>query len=251
MFVDELAVCGFAAVKALSDVHPEKINRLFMREEMLPRFTGICKSLAERKRPYKMCEDEELERICKSSHHEGIVAMIEEPLVEGADEAFLDDWSKSGKNGLLLCNVENEYHTGAVIRCAAFFDAPYVVITRGEGDICTVPPKIYRVACGGMEQVAIRSVRNPAAFLKSANKFLISIGTDPRARIRIHDLPELCAKEKRKKSCILVFAGDAALLPAAIKENCSLIARIPGTGNVENLDISQQAALLLQELYER
>jgi len=76
---DELAVCGINAVLAVGEYHPLTINRLFLREDRLNSFTGICKQLAERKRPYKLCEDEELERICKSVHHQGVVAMIEEP----------------------------------------------------------------------------------------------------------------------------------------------------------------------------
>jgi len=76
---DELAICGMNAALAAVEYHPQEINRLFLREDRLKSFTGICKQLAERKRPYKICEDEELERICKSVHHQGVVAMIKEP----------------------------------------------------------------------------------------------------------------------------------------------------------------------------
>jgi len=69
---DELAVCGLNAVIAVAEHHPEQINRLFLREDRLASFTKICKNLAERKRPYKICEDDELERICKSTHHHGV-----------------------------------------------------------------------------------------------------------------------------------------------------------------------------------
>jgi TrmH RNA methyltransferase len=54
---DELAVCGLNAVLALAEHHPETINRLFLREDRFRAFTGVCKKLAERKRPYKVCTD--------------------------------------------------------------------------------------------------------------------------------------------------------------------------------------------------
>ncbi|MDR2767489.1 MAG: RNA methyltransferase [Treponema sp.] len=272
---DELAVCGLNAVKALGETHPEKINRLFLREDRLPLFTAVCKDLAARKRPYKLCGDEELERICKSSHHQGIVAMIIEPVIEGADENFLDAWEKSGKTGLLLCDVGNDHNIGAIIRSAAFFDAPYVVITEPRGERAPetapehsagpaeTPPSAEdspparllttsacRVAEGGMEYVEIRSVRNPAAFLRSASKLLVSIGTDPRARVRIRDLSVLLAGQK-KRGRVLVLGNEETGLPPRVKEQCSFLARIPGTGSIECLNVSQAAALFLQELYER
>ena len=55
---DELAVCGVNAVLAVCEHHPMTVNRLFLREDRLKQLTGICKQLAERKRPYKICEDE-------------------------------------------------------------------------------------------------------------------------------------------------------------------------------------------------
>ena len=90
---DELAVCGLNAALAVGACHPETINRLFLREDRLQAFSGICKQLAERKRPYKICADEELERVCKSVHHQGVVVMIEEPLVPPLGREELDRWA--------------------------------------------------------------------------------------------------------------------------------------------------------------
>ncbi|MDR2182507.1 MAG: RNA methyltransferase [Treponema sp.] len=273
---DELAVCGLNAVRVLGETHPEKINRLFLREDRLPLFTAVCRGLAVRKRPYKLCGNEELERVCKSSHHQGVVAMIIAPVIEGADENFLAAWEKSGKTGLLLCDTGNDHTIGAVIRSAAFFDAPYVVITEPRAraaedsaeaagtpvsaerapDAGDSPParllttSACRTAEGGMEYVEVRSVRNPAAFLRSAGELLVSIGIDSRARVRIRDLSVLLAGQK-KRGRILVLGNEETGLPPRVKEQCSFLARIPGTGNIESLGMPQTAALFLQELYER
>jgi len=264
---DELAVCGLNAVRALSEVHPDKINRLFVREDRFRSFTGLCKRLAERKRPYKVCEDEELERICKTSHHQGIVAMIYEPAVEPAMPEDLDAWAAEGKTGLLLCNIGNDLNLGAIVRSAAFFDASPIVLaesaatTDSAADSAAEPEDAgrrlttgaYRVAEGGMEYVNFRSVRNAAAFLRSASKQLITIGTDPRARIRIGDLPELIKSrsEGKKPGILLVIGNEETGLSKEEKENCSILARIPGTGVLDSLNAAQATALFLRELYER
>ncbi|GHV85501.1 RNA methyltransferase [Spirochaetia bacterium] len=267
---NELAVCGINAVRSLSEVHPEKINRLFLREERLPLFTRLCKNLAERKRPYKMCDDEELERLCKTSHHQGIVAMIHEPVVEPAAPEDLETWAAAEKTGLLLCDIGNDLNLGAIVRSAAFFDASPIILTENRFTRKTEVPSpetdsepvmdtfvrlstaAYRAAEGGMEHVEFRSVRSPAAFLRSASKQLVTIGTDPRARIRIHDLPKIIQEQRKKKSgIVLVLGNEETGLPPEVKEFCSILARIPGTGAIESLNVAQAASLFLQELYEQ
>jgi len=253
---DELAVCGINAIRALSEVHPEKVNRLFLREDRLPLFTGLCRSLAERKRPYKLCENEELERVCKTSHHQGIVAMIYEPAVEAASPEDVDEWAAGGKTGLLLCDIGNDHNLGAIVRSAAFFDAsPIILAELNDAESKYLSTSAYRVAEGGMEYVEFRSIRSPASFLRSASKKLVTIGTDPRARIRIRDVPKLI-KEKQKGSgsqpgIVLVIGNEETGLPREVKEQCSIMARIPGTGVIESLNAAQAATLFLQELYER
>ncbi|MCL1812811.1 MAG: RNA methyltransferase [Treponema sp.] len=254
---DELAVCGLNAIRALSDVHPEKINRLFMREERLPLFTGLCRQLAARKRPYKICENEELEKICKTPHHQGIVAMIYEPAVETAVPEDIDKWAADRKTGLLLCNIGNDHNLGAIVRSAAFFDASPVILTEQsteEGDprAKSLTTAAYRAAEGGMEYVEFRSVRRPEVFLKSASKKILTIGTDPRARVRIRDIPQIIKGENsRLQGIVLVIGNEETGLSAEIKEQCSVLARVPGTGVIESLNVAQATTLFLQELYER
>lgn len=265
----ELAVCGFNTVRALGEVHPDKVNRLFIREDKFPFFTKLCKRLAERKRPYKICDDEELERICKTNHHQGIVAMIFEPEIEGANQEDLDAWAAEGKTGLLLCNIGNEHNLGAIVRSAAFFDASPIVLAGSAPATAPVAPtaeaeaiddterrlttSAYRTAEGGMEYVEFRFVRSAAAFLRSASKQLITIGSDPRARIRIGDLPQLIKKQNfgEKPGIMLAIGNEETGLSKEEKEQCSIIARIPGTGSLDSLNAAQAAALFLHELYER
>ena len=242
---DELAVCGFNAVRALAERHPDRVNRLFFREERLPEFAELCKKLAERKRPYKICGDEELERICKSGHHQGIVAMIYAPEIEPASEEDLELWS-GGKTCLLLCGLGNDHNLGAIVRSAAFFDAAALIVT-GETELTT---SAYRVAEGGMEYVGFRRVYSPEAFIQAASRRLVTVGADPRARIRIRDLPRVIAARGRT-GVLLVLGNEETGLPSEVREACSVLARVPGTGAVESLNVAQAASLFLQELYER
>jgi len=277
---DELAVCGLNAVLAVGQYHPETINRLFLREDRLKSFTGVCRQLAERKRPYKICKDEELERICKSVHHQGVVAMIEEPEVEGLTVEDLELWASEGKTGVILHSVGNDHNLGAIARAAAFFDASFIVLNEKDTAL-TAPvasPQVasaqtdsedtpitryklrlttsaYRIAEGGMEHLTVRKVSNTAAFLKDASKRIVTIGTDIRARMRISDMAACCKtkndiKSDKRPGIALVLGNEETGLPKNVKDNCKYLLRIPGTGNIESLNVSQAAALFLQAIYE-
>jgi len=245
---DELAVCGLNAVIAAAEYHPEQINRLFLREERLKSFTGICKDLAERKRPYKICEDEELERICKSNHHQGLVAMIFLPAVEPLSREDLEEWSREGKTGMVLHSVGNDHNLGAVVRSAAFFDVKYIVISEKDTE-ARLSTSAYRVAEGGMEHVIVRSVKNTAAFLRDASKTIITIGAETRARQRIGDLHRIIG-EKKKNGVAVVLGNEEAGLPPEVKDACSVLVRIPGTGLMDSLNVAQAATLFMQKIFE-
>jgi len=251
---DELAVCGFNAVNTIAENHPDQINRLFLREDRLKSFTKVCKSLAERKRPYKICEDDELEKICKTNHHQGLVAMIYQPAVEPLSREDLDEWSMDGKTGLVLHSVGNDHNLGAIIRSAAFFDTRYAIISERDTE-ARLTTSTYRVAEGGMEHVVVRSVRNTQAFLRDASKILITIGTDIRARQRIGDLQKIIGEKQKENRGVrpgiaIVLGNEETGLPDAVKEACSILVRIPGTGLMESLNVAQAATLFMQRIFE-
>jgi TrmH RNA methyltransferase len=254
---DELAVCGLNAVRALGEFHPERINRFFLREDRLPVFAAVCKGLAERKRPYKICSDEELERICKSNRHQGLVVMMESPAVPPLSREDLENWVREGKTGLVLHSVGNDHNLGAMVRSAAFFEAPLVVISEEDRE-ARLTTSAYRVAEGGMEHVEFRRVRDTAAFLRDAADRLFTLGADPRGRLRLGDLGTLLGDWRRssgtgpggRPGVAVVLGHEERGLPPAVKEQCAALVRIPGTGAVESLNLAQAATLFLYQLYE-
>jgi TrmH RNA methyltransferase len=235
------------AVAALGEYHPGRIKRLFLREDRLKQLSGLCRTLADWKKPYKLCDDEELERICKSSHHQGAVAMIEEPMAEPLSREDLDLWSREGKTGLILVSVGNDHNLGAIVRSAAFFGAAYVVLSAAD-EAARLTTSAYRVAEGGMEHVEFRTLANPALFLRSAAKSLVIIGAEHRARLRIRDLRTIVAG--RPPGIALALGNEENGLPPEIREHCTALVRIPGTGAMESLNVAQAATLFLHELYE-
>jgi TrmH RNA methyltransferase len=197
-----------------------------------------------------------------------VAAMILPPVIEYLSREDLDLWTREGKTGLVLCSIGNDHNLGAIIRSAAFFDAHFIVLN--ETDLETgLSTSTYRIAEGGMEHVAVRKVKNPAAFLKDAAGKILSLGTDVRARLRIRDMESIlrgwpdgkggtgkadgrdsAGGPPRRPGVALVLGNEETGLPNAVKNSCAALLRIPGTGNIESLNVSQAAALFLHELFE-
>ena len=105
---NELAVCGFAAVKSLEKKNPDRITRLYFSAERAPLFGGLCKKLAARKAPYNQVKDiSELERLSGTVHHQGVVAMIEAPQIVRLNTDIVDEWVEKKQSALLLDRVGN------------------------------------------------------------------------------------------------------------------------------------------------
>jgi TrmH RNA methyltransferase len=105
-----------------------------------------------------------------------------------------------------------------------------------------------------MEHVVFRRVRDTAAFLRAASKRIVTIGADPRARLRIRDLGGIIEDRapglRGRPGIGLAVGNEETGLPAEVKEQCSVLARIPGSGNIESLNVAQAAALFLHEFFE-
>ena len=69
--------------------------------------------------------------------------------------------------------------------------------------------------------------------------------------MRIGDMATCCKTKSGKKPGIaLVLGNEETGLPKNVKDNCKYLLRIPGTGNIDSLNVSQAAALFLHAIYE-
>jgi TrmH RNA methyltransferase len=248
-FTKELAVCGLHSVEAVAEYSPEKVNRLFLREDRMPQFRGLCHSLAERKRAYKICEDEELEKICKTGAHQGVVAMIYEPEVPGVSKEDVDAWAERDEVFLLLYNVINGHNVGAIVRSAAFFGVKDVILCDDEPEAVGLPllsTAAYCTAEGGMEHVRVHGMTDAAGFLRYTQGKITSIATSLRTRTRL----EYLAADLKEKHCakLLLLGNEEKGLPESLQKLCTYNVRIPGTGLVESLNVSAACAVFLHAL---
>ena len=241
----ELAVCGFDAVRALADRHPEKIQRLFFNQECARFFGTVCKTLSAPKKLYRLVEaDAELEKLSQSVHHQGVVAMIPDPDIPLLDLETLKKWQESHERVLVLDRVGNANNLGAIIRSAAFFGIGKIVISDDD-EQAQITTSAYRIAQGGMEFTEIYCASSAAWLVQASAGKMIRIGADHRAKSKLSELPSLAGVSS---GVLIVMGNEETGLSPEVKTSCDHLVRIPGTGDIESLNVAQAATLFLYEL---
>ena len=77
-----LRICGLAAVQALFDCDPDRVERLFFEPALKADLDAPCRVLARAHKPYRQVDRAELARIAGTALHGGAVAVAHpRPLV--------------------------------------------------------------------------------------------------------------------------------------------------------------------------
>lgn len=246
----ELAVCGFSAVKTLEKCNTDKIKRLYFTQDKAPLFGGLCKILSKRKAPYNVVSPKELEKLCGSIHHQGVVAMIEEPHIQELTPEIIDSFVQKKSHTILLDRVGNANNLGAIVRSAAFFGIQNIIIPQDESQT-SITTSSYRVAEGGMEFVNIFSTDSVPRLLKSVNGKMVRIGTSLNAKKNVSEIHNFCTD----KTALIILGNEENGISENVEKNCDELVIIPFFGMkkgkaspVESLNVAQAASIILYEL---
>jgi RNA methyltransferase, TrmH family len=233
-----LRVAGLPAVMALFAKAPQRVERLFFDQRMRAQVGDFCAELARSHRPYRLVPSEELERVAGSVMHGGIVALAQPQPVPILDLAKAAEWARSGEPLLLLDGIGNPHNLGAIVRTAAFFGLPRIVLSdhpaqAGPSDAS------YRVAEGGLEYVELHRGIRFAHTLQQLRRSYRVIGTAAGNGQPIEAL------RGAERPLALVLGNEEQGLPAATLAACEAIVSIPGSGLVQSLNVAASAAILL------
>lgn len=247
---NELAVCGFAAVKELVKCNRNKIRRFYYTRDRMMDFKDDFKYFAQNKVAYNNIPEGELEKLSGTVHHQGVVAMIEMPEIPHLNVATTDEWLHNKESAILLDRVGNANNLGAIVRSAAFFGFKNIVIPLDEAQ-SSVTTSSYRVAQGGMEHVNIYSIRSIEKLLVSMKGKMIRFGTDVRGKTPVEKIPEMCGN----KPALIVLGNEEFGISRIVRENCDELVTIPWTADpapkekqpIESLNVAQASAIIFYE----
>lgn len=240
-----LRIAGLAAVSALFARDPDRVERLFFDERLKGAAGDFCRHLAARRRPYRMVDADELAKVAGTVLHGGIVAVTAPRPVPLLDPADAPRWAAAREPLLLLDGVGNPHNLGAIVRTAAFFGLPRLVVSDHPAQ--ALPSEAaYRVAEGGFEWLELWRAERFAAILKRLKPAYRVIGTalDPkRPTVGVEALTR-----PGGPPVALILGNEEDGLPRATLDACDAVLTLPGSGRVQSLNVAATAAILIHAL---
>jgi len=178
---------------------------------------------------------EELERLCGSPDHQGVVAEVD-PYPYADPNALL---RREGALLVALDEVQDPRNLGAVCRSAEFAGAAGVVIPeRRSAEVTAVACK---ASAGAVEHLEVARVRNLADWLAAAKEAGFWIwGADTEAEQAPWDA-DLTGPT------VLVLGSEGKGLRPRVAAACDGLAAFPRVGRTASLNVSAAAAALLFE----
>ena len=171
----------------------------------------------------------------RDAPHQGIVAEVERlPDLILAD---LLDGAEEGRPLLLLDHVTDPHNVGAILRSAAAFDALGIVTQDRHA-----PPEsgaLAKSASGALETVPwIRVVNLARALDEVAEAGFWRIGLTGEAEM-------LLSQALGPRRVALVLGAEGEGMRQNVEAHCDALARLPISGRIESLNVSNAAAVAL------
>ncbi|MGM0502583.1 MAG: 23S rRNA (guanosine(2251)-2'-O)-methyltransferase RlmB [Bacillota bacterium] len=190
--------------------------------------------------PLEKVTKDDLNNIAKSHAHQGVIAFAEalkyyslDNLIEQAklnsDNPFL----------ILLDEIKDPHNFGSILRTAEAAGADGVIIPKRRAVGFT--PVVAKASAGAVEYLPVAQVTNLARTIEQLKEtgFWIA-GADLEAR-------QSCYQADLTGSLALVIGSEGSGMRRLVKEKCDFLVKMPMKGQIESLNASVAAGILIYE----
>ncbi|MBE6659783.1 MAG: 23S rRNA (guanosine(2251)-2'-O)-methyltransferase RlmB [Ruminococcaceae bacterium] len=232
-------VIGRNAVREL--LHSERtIDKLLVqRGEREGSIVVLVAQALEKKIPVVEVDRAKLDAIAGFAPHQGIIAMAAEK--EYVDvEDILAIARERGEDPIIAIadGITDPYNLGALIRCAEGLGAHGLILPKRRAVGLT--PLVSKASAGAIEHLAVAKVANLAQTVQELQKQGVWVYA-AEAGGQSYDKTDLTGP------CALIFGSEGNGVSALLKQKCDAIISIPMRGQVNSLNVSTAASILLAE----
>lgn len=238
--IDENVVSGRNAVKELLSSGRD-IEKMYIqsgdREGSLNLLIGIA---SERKIPIVEVERSKLDSLSYGERHQGVVAIAAERNYYSIDE-ILDYAAQRSEPPLLviLDGVEDPHNLGAIIRSAECLGAHGVIIPKRRSVGLTTT--VAKASAGAIEHMRVAKVTNIAMTIDELKERGLWIYAADMGESRYYETD-------MTGPVALVMGSEGFGISRLVKEKCDFIVSIPMCGDVNSMNVSCAAAVILADV---
>lgn len=238
--IPENLVCGRNAVRELL-LSERTVNKLLVQKGEHTGSLGMILSLAkEKKIPMASVDRVRLDTVTGGAKHQGVAAYVAERDYASVSDILACARERGEQPFVVLCDgVEDPHNLGAIIRSAECMGAHGIVIPKRRSAALT--PTVAKASAGAVEHLLVARVPNLTAAmeeLKEAGVWIYAADMDGEPYFNA-DL---------KGAIALVMGSEGNGVSRLVRERCDFVLSIPQWGQVNSLNVSGAAAVLLAEI---
>lgn len=236
-------IFGLHAVKQVLENSPETILSALIQESIQSESVrSIHESLNKQGVSIQTVPRATLSKMVKNQNHQGVILEVRKAAKK--TEQHLDDVLEQNQGGnplyLILDSVQDPHNLGACIRTADAAGVTAVIIPNDRA--ASINETVRKVASGAVENVTVISVVNLVRAMKKIKEAGVwVVGTAGDVEQTIYDLD-------LKIPTAIVMGGEGKGMRDSVQKECDYTASIPIHGDVESLNVSVAAGVVLYEV---
>ena len=236
-------IFGLHAVKQVLENSPETILSAWVQESIQSESVSLIHELLNKLGiSTQTVPRNTLDRMVKNQNHQGVILEIRK--VAKKTEHDLDGVLEQNQDStplyLILDSVQDPHNLGACIRTADAAGVTAVIIPNDRA--ASINETVRKVASGAVENVTVISVVNLVRAIKKIKEAGVwVVGTAGDAEQSIYDLD-------LKIPTAVVMGGEGKGMRNSVQKECDYVASLPINGQVESLNVSVAAGVVLYEV---
>ena len=185
-----------------------------------------------------------LDRLSENKKHQGVIAEAMEYKYKDIDDIFNYAEEKNEKPFIVILDEITDVHNlGSIIRSAECLGAHGVIIPKRRA--AQVNSVVAKSSAGAIEYLPVCRVTNISDTLETLKeKGLWIYGADMEGEKYIYE-------ENFDVPVGLVIGSEGSGLGRLVKEKCDVLIKIPMKGNINSLNASNAASIIIYEIMKQ
>lgn len=213
---------------------------ILMRNNNNPTLSRLASMAKEKGAVVKEVDSKKLDFMCGGANHQGVAAYVAAHEYSSIDEIFAYAEEKGEAPFIVVCDeIEDPHNLGAIIRTAECAGVHGVIIPKRRS--ASLNFTVGKTSAGALEYMRVARVSNLASTideLKEKGCWVYGAdmdGTDYK-------------KTDFSGAVVLVIGSEGKGIGKLIRQKCDAIVSLPMKGNINSLNASVAAGILMYEV---